>query len=114
MMMMKKENHLCVVCLGIMTGIEEVASASCFHRLLKCCLPKNEEVDGDIHTDVKVELNFVCCGGKNKKKKSKVKLERYKSRSFQSLFSFNRKRDDGNKGYGYDYRVSNRFKETEV
>ena len=101
-----------------MSGVEEVvASASCFHRFLKCCLKENDEPDGDTHTEVKVELNFVCCGGKNKKKKSKVKLERYKSRSFQSLFSFYRKRNDGNKEHGYEYGdsgVSNRVKETEV
>ena len=104
MVKMKKKNHLCVICLGVMTGLEEVASVSCFHRFLKCCLKENDdEADGDTHTEVKVELNFVCCGGKNKKKKSKVKLERYKSRSFQSLFSFHRKRDDGNKGHGYEY-----------
>ena len=105
-----------LVCLGIMTGVEEVASVSCFHRLLKCCAT-NDETDGIEHTEVKVELNVVCCGGKNKKKKSKVKLEKYKSRSFQSLFSLHRKRDDGNKRNGYEYGykdVLNRIRETEV
>ena len=91
-----------------MTGVEEIESINCFRRLFKCCCKRGDETDGDTRTEVKVELNFVCCGANNEKKKSKVKLERYKSRSFQSLFSFHRKRDHGNKRYGYEHR------ETEV